>query len=314
MIKTKIELYMKFIKVICYLLLLLFVSCNVYAKSLQEIQAQFGRSSGKNKRNKVNIKILSDKEVDKLYFSESGKKFIDLYGGGWKHARTGNFIFHYRKKSDMKKLADNSEKMYAKITSDLSSNKRSDSEIDIYVMDDEHRWKRFISKFGMGPNIAGFASGEEIFLYLDWGSTKYRAFSLRLLAHELTHIIFHRIYGGSIPLWLNEGFAEYQEDKVSSYIKQAKYSDHKEMNTSSFYDIDDLVEIEIKPSGNKSEAFYLQSKRLVGYIYNKYGKEKFLVFTDKMCKGYEFKDVVMELYGDKVDSYKIFKSRANKYK
>lgn len=310
-------------KIVYFSLSLFFIvilTVNIYAKTLEDIQAKFGKADSDIDKDgdKDNIVMLDTKEAEKFIYSRDGRDFFGFYGTGWKHARAGDFIFHFRKTSNMKRLAGITEKMVNTITADLlideeDSKQRNKELIIIYLMDDEGRWKRFLSMAGVASWAVGFANGDEIFLYIDWGSTQYRPFALRLLAHELTHIVFRRLYPGYIPEWLNEGFAEYEEAEAGKYIKQAVYSRHKEMNKTDSFDIDELIALQNIPSGRR-EMFYLQSKRLVSFLYKKHGKEDFIKLIKVIQSGVSFQEAVMQVYKNEYSNYKTFKSSAARYK
>jgi len=112
--------------------------------------------------------------------------------------------------------------------------------------------------------------------------------------HELTHLIFRDIAGKStIPLWLNEGLANYEasvtsvsNDLLVKYIKEGTH-----------ILLGDLLRIGTYPEGKKMrELFYAQSEKLVEFLITQHGRKKFRKFCDLILKDKSFKDSLFSPY------------------
>ena len=300
------------------LTIFLFVSVPVFAGTIEDIKRQLSvGDTNSSKEGQEKYVILDKSAIADLDISVKGKDFLSLYKTSWKVSIFEEFTFYYRNMSNIRKLASIVEEAYLVIRNDLQTESSEDlfsaGDISIFVIDDKLKWDKFTEEIEVSRCAVGVASGKEIYLYLNWGDMNYRSFSLRLLVHELTHIILKRLYPAGLPVWLNEGIAEYEEYKAGEYIKQARSLQHREADRKSFFKIDELVSLQSIPC-NRLYSFYLQSRRLVAFLYEKQDKVKFLEFVKLTSQGYPFKNAVTEVYGDDYPSYRIFKIKAAKYK
>jgi hypothetical protein len=89
----------------------------------------------------------------------------------------------------------------------------SNTEVFVFLFEDKHKYEQFISKkhpelparrafFVAQPRRQG---GEDLMVYTYWGDRIHQD-----LRHELTHAILHSVLK-DVPLWLDEGLAEYFE-------------------------------------------------------------------------------------------------------
>jgi len=127
--------------------------------------------------------------------------------GEWKHAESEHFIYHYVDPKLVDTVLAHSETYYGWIKEAFGVEKDAWKEkVHVFVFHDEAEWKAFVARVhGGGPHPYAFTSGWELFIYRDpfWLAPQ------KTLAHELTHVIAFRFLGGPIPLFLNEGLAEF---------------------------------------------------------------------------------------------------------
>lgn len=288
------------------------------AATLNDIHKKLGKKK-EVKEQSGEIVFLGKKEVSELPLSSRSKVFYDSFKTGWKHARMGSYVFNYRKNSTMKKLAKLVERIYGEIYIDLHPGEvgevSSFSDTYIYILEDERKWKQFLDKVYVKNDLVGIAEGREIFIYFDWNDMDYRGFAIRLLAREITKIAIEDIYS-FVPVWIREGFARYEEDKTSDYIKLAYYvGENKWANKAGMYSIEELTELEYIPFDEGREGiFFMQAQRLVEFFYLKSGKGKFVNLLKVFQATRKFRNAVMKVYKDEYPTFKILLARANEYK
>ena len=110
--------------------------------------------------------------------------------------------------------------------------------------------------------IAGFRQGRDAFLD-------------SLLPHELSHLILGDFIGREhIPLWLNEGFAQWE---------QSRGRPAKESLPPLTFRLKDLMTLDIRQEADRARVslFYAQSASLVGFLIRTRGGEAFGAF----CRG-----------------------------
>lgn len=129
---------------------------------------------------------------------------------------------------------------------------------------------------------------------LEWGK--------RTIAHELTHVLvgdFTFSCLGAMPTWLVEGLAVYGEggpDKIEA--------ENFETNRTN----DTLLTFQILSSGfsedpAKADLSYSQSYYITNYLISTYGKEKLLVFLEKLKTGVELSNALESTYGFDLTSF-----------
>ncbi|QDV35863.1 hypothetical protein [Tautonia plasticadhaerens] len=94
----------------------------------------------------------------------------------------------------------------------------ADPPIDVYILDDEHAFTTFLTFHHPElPTRRAFflAAGEEAAVYTARGEHLEED-----LRHEATHALLHRA-GGEVPLWLDEGLAEYFEVEPGTLAPEA---------------------------------------------------------------------------------------------
>ena len=116
----------------------------------------------------------------------------------------------------------------------------------------------------------------------------------KIMRHELTHAFVAEISRGQCPAWLNEGIAEYEEEKVEAPNLRVFRAAIK---TNALFPIADLLDrgkiLEIKDP-LEAEVFYQQSHQFVKYLVARYG-----MFQVKK---------MLELFGEGKDSLEVIET------
>ncbi|PJC47210.1 MAG: hypothetical protein CO035_06890, partial [Candidatus Omnitrophica bacterium CG_4_9_14_0_2_um_filter_42_8] len=155
------------------------------------------------------------------------------------------------------------------------------------------KWKDFLKSIGFNADlIGGFVPNYgEREMFLCAISEGYLAVTF---PHELTHLIFKDLAGKSnIPLWLNEGLANY-EASVTSVSNELLT---KSIKQGTHILLGDLLRMTNYPQGKDArELFYAQSEKMVEFLITQYGREKFRKFCDFVFKNKSFKEAVFSVY------------------
>ena len=102
--------------------------------------------------------------------------------------------------------------------------------VQVYLFEDSDRYERFMkAKYPDLPKRRAFfiaqprpIGGEELLVYTYWGNGDRIEQDLR---HELTHALLHSVLK-DVPLWLDEGLAEYFELPPEKYAVNAEHLKH----------------------------------------------------------------------------------------
>ncbi|HZJ39278.1 MAG TPA: hypothetical protein VFD18_08900, partial [Chthoniobacterales bacterium] len=124
-------------------------------------------------------------------------------------------------------------------------------------------------------------------------------FSNNTLGHEIAHLILHRFYSDGIPLWLNEGFAQYvSKGAHASYQRARGYVAKPHSQAIAAQDLiplSMLVGMTQVPN-DKVETFYDESERLVRFLAYT-DKSNFLTLLDALARHQPFESTLLRVYG-----------------
>ncbi|MCX7824925.1 MAG: hypothetical protein N2689_05145 [Verrucomicrobiae bacterium] len=226
----------------------------------------------------------------------------------WRHAETEHFGFHFHDAGDAQKVVRLAEYFYEQIKSDLGvTQDRFIRKNHVFIFADEAAWKKFLGDGRFDGWATGFAVRSELFLFNPPG----RGFVTYLLAHEMTHCIFYRFVPRPIPLWLNEGFADFEAMRV---IARSKGLDERRVVGwgKVDYPLKELVRATKYPKDKKGQ-FYAASERLVRFLITQHDRSKFLPLVNMLADGAKFEDAVLFIHHDKYKTFAAFEEAHRKF-
>lgn len=230
---------------------------------------------------------------DKIARSAIAKKLLTK--GNWFLRESEHFSIFYRDLVQAKIVGDKAEYYFEKIVYDLGYEKdlKWDKKCQVFIVESVAKWKDFLKGIGFNPDlIGGFVPNYgEREMFLCAMSEGYLALTF---PHELTHLIFKDVAGkNTIPLWLNEGLANYEASLTS--ISNELLAKNIQQGTHIL--LGDLLRISAYPEGKEArELFYAQSEKLVEFLITQYGREKFRRFCDLILKDKSFRDTIASVY------------------
>lgn len=235
-----------------------------------------------------------------------------LEKGDWSMRETENFYIFYTDSSQAKIVSDKAEYYFEKICYDLGYENeiKWDKKCNVYIVEGVEAWREFLKKIGFNPDLVGgfVPNYGEKEMFLCAISEGYLAVTF---PHELTHLIFRDIAGTStIPLWLNEGLANYEAsvtnisgERLVEYIKQGRH-----------ILLGDLLRISGYPEGQElRELFYAQSEKLVEFLITQYGRKKFRRFCELILTDKSFKDSLFTAYRKDFENLEDFNIKLVEY-
>ncbi|MBI5150061.1 MAG: hypothetical protein HZA28_04735 [Candidatus Omnitrophica bacterium] len=157
-----------------------------------------------------------------------------------------------------------------------------------------------------------------------------------LLPHEMTHLIFRDFIGfpGEIPLWLDEGIAQWEEEARRPSMKAMAKKAYEE---DGFLTVNDMMRLDIRylPSRenvyiraalskggehgvvllsgeNLIKTYYLEAASMIGFMIERYGGETFTIFCRELRDGKDFENAIRSAYPN-ITSVKDFEERWKEY-
>ncbi len=256
---------------------------------------------------KVPFEELSDRNVSRL-----GETALKLTTVKWEHSETDHFIFHTEAGFAVAQLAGAAEWSYAEIKKDLDiAQDLFERKCHVYVFLNEQVWRGFVGKGKMEPWTGGWCTGRELFF---WSRPHFK-FQGATLPHEMTHLVLYRFVGGDIPLWLNEGLAEFEGIRLHrNYLKARGYAlpkvrDH--LDRDQYIPLKDLTgAVDYPKTRDEVVAFYTESQRLISFLYYQHGGLAPLIrFLKLQSQGSRFDSAWREIYSSKYSDPQAFEDK-----
>lgn len=250
---------------------------------------------GLNGLHEVKLSELTDSNISPL-----GKQALSIEPDQWKHAETKNFVYHFFHGFVATPVSVEAEFYYRVISKELGKDTTQwERKSHIYIFEKPEDWAEFQKKAALEPWTGGIHSGGDLFIQRN---PEYK-FKGRTLGHETTHLVIYRFFGNGVPLWLNEGYAEYASIKGFAAYNRARGYDAKPtsqvVDAASYIPVASLTSMQEYPTDVKQVAvFYVESERLVRFL-SAEGPDKFAVFMEAMSHGNKFDTALSKAYGSR---------------
>ncbi|MBU1125289.1 MAG: hypothetical protein KKC84_04630 [Candidatus Omnitrophica bacterium] len=252
-----------------------------------------------------------------------------LFAGEWKELKSDHFIVYFSNDENFaKELLSTSEGYYRDIASAIGYARYSgfwtwDNRCKIYIYPDH---ATFIAQTGQPQWSQGMADyTQRSISSFAWSS----GFLESLLPHEMAHLIFRDFVGfkGEVPLWLDEGVAQWAEKPKRNLASAAARQYYQEAR---FFILEDLMKLDISAlrdnqtiqvralqaqGGDKEKesilslrgdslvsSFYLQSASLVVFLIEKLGSDRFAHFCRQLRDGKDMQEALRFAFTPKIRS------------
>lgn len=227
---------------------------------------------------------LSDRNISPL-----GTKALAIRANEWKHAESAHFVYHFFESFVAAPVSVESEFFYSIVAKELGRDTSQwERKCHVFIFDKQEDWDQFKLSGKLDPWTGGLCAGGELFLVRD----SKRKWKGDTLGHEVTHLIVFRFVGVGIPLWLNEGFAEYAASRGYAAFWRArgyKASPRSQaVNPAQWIPVTTLTSMVNYPSDELQVlTFYNESERLVRFLAAT-DKPGFLKFFEALGQGNHF--------------------------
>lgn len=256
---------------------------------------------------------LVEKEFNQLtdkMLSKQAKLALDEDRGKWRHGETDHFVFHFQRLTEAQKLAREAEFYYWKIKDDLAVKEDlATGKSHIIMFAKPQQWKIFTADVKVPPWSVGFAAGREMFMLIEAGSQN----ASDRLAHEMTHLVFFRFVPKHVPLWLNEGFAEYESSAAYAKFKGVGTQPTRIERTVPM-DLKTLTALETYPERTEEVySLYKESERLVRFLITRHPRGDFVPFVNLLADGVSFEDALLKTYALKYRKLDDFRKAYDRF-
>ena len=254
----------------------------------------------------------------------------------WEELKGEHFIVYFiRNEKFAKEVLDKAEVYYRNIATDLGYPRYSEfwlweKRVKIYIFLDHASYLKATGQPDWTHGMADYTN-KQIISYV-WG----KDFTVSLLPHEIAHLIFRDFVGfkGEIPLWLDEGVAQWAEEAKRKYFKMLI---KKSFNENLLLSLNEMMKLDIKrlkdgrvyirSAVTKDEepsvlftdreglinAYYLQAVSLVGFLIEKYGADRFAHFCRQLRDGKALNEALKFAYPMFIRSISELETEWKKY-
>ena len=216
----------------------------------------------------------------------------------WKHAQTEHFVVHFENGIFAAKVARMAEFFYDYISADLKGvEDRVEGRSHILVFRKPQDWEHFIKQVYRGELewSASMVQGPVMYLQQmsDAGS------SADVLGHEMTHLVVNRFLTSQLPIWLNEGTAEWYEEFAYAEFKGVKKSKRTQFkNLKKVYPLEQLLGADQYPKDlMEIHTFYETAKHLVAFLQLRKTPADYTAFVTAVDKGTGALEAIGQVYG-----------------
>ncbi len=252
---------------------------------------------------------LSDRSVGPL-----GTRALAIRSDDWKHAESAHFVYHFFQSFVAAPVSVEAEFFYTVVAKELGRDTSQwERKCHIYIFEKPADWEQFKTAGQLDPWTGGLHVSGELFIVRD-PQAKWKGDTL---GHEVTHLVLHRYFGPGIPLWLNEGFAEYTASRGyaafwrargykarprAQAVDPAQWIPLAELTAGTAYPVDVL----------KVGVFYNESERIVRFL-SGVDKAGFQRFMEALAQGNRFDTALSKGFPGKFSDLAALERAAKDY-
>lgn len=265
--------------------------------------------AGLNALPEVDFSALSQSDRNPL-----GAEALAIHPQEWKHGEGDHFIYHFIHSYVATPISVEAEFHFRVIARELGMETApgGSAKSHVYIFEKPADWKLFQTKARLEPWTGGIHSRGSLFILRD---PTFR-FGNNSLGHEIAHLVLARLFQRALPLWLEEGFAEYVSRVNRASYERARNHVARPRSESLSGDrlmpLSQLTALTDYPSPDLIDIFYAESERLVRFLVAT-DREGFRGFLEAMAEGEPFDIVLARHYAGRFPNVAAFEKEFYPY-
>ncbi|MEQ1860505.1 MAG: hypothetical protein ABMA13_11270 [Chthoniobacteraceae bacterium] len=257
----------------------------------------------------VPFERLSERTIAPL-----GARALAIRKADWKHAESAHFVYHFFQSFVAAPVSVEAEFFYTVVAKELGRDTSQwERKCHIYIFEKPADWTQFKVAGQLDPWTGGLCAGGELFIVRD-PQVKWKGDTL---GHEVTHLVLHRFFGPGIPLWLNEGFAEYAAARGYAAFWRARGFQARPrsqaVDPARWIPLAEIIGAAGYPADvTKVATFYHQSERLVRFL-SSVDKAGFQRLLEALAQGNRFDTALGKSFHGKFADLAALERAAKEY-
>jgi len=257
----------------------------------------------------TSLELLSDRALTPL-----GKAALSIRPSEWKHAESANFVYHYFHSFIAAPVSVEAEFYYRVIARELEKDTTQwERKCHIYVFEEAADWAEFQKRGSLDPWTGGIHAAGSLFIRRD-PQVKWKGSTL---GHEVAHLVVERFFGAGVPLWLNEGYAEYAAARCYAAFHRARgfgaRPGSRVVPEGMYVPVGQLTALLSYPEDvAQVGVFYRESERLVRFL-SAADKRGFGTLFEALAKGARFETALAKGFGGRFKNLEALDSEFKSY-
>ena len=227
-----------------------------------------------------------------------GQAALGIRANEWRHAESANFVYHFFHSFIAAPVSVEAEFYYRVIARELEKDTAQwERKCHIYIFEAAADWAEFQKRGSLDPWTGGIHAAGSLFIQRD-PQAKFKGSTL---GHEVAHLVVERFFGAGVPLWLNEGYAEYAAARCYAAFHRARgftaRPKSRAVPAEMYVPAGQLTALLAYPADvAQVGVFYNESERLVRFL-SAADKRGFGVFFEALAKGARFETALGKGFG-----------------
>lgn len=243
------------------------------------------------------VEVARD-QMDRALLTPRATRLADAPEFKWKQAQTEHFVIHFENGIFAAKVARLAEFFYTYISTDLAGARdQQEGRSHLFIFREQKDWQLFQKNYGPEGMEWSFSMVEGSAMYLQQADNLSN--SAEVLGHEMTHLVMNRFFTGELPLWVNEGLAEWYGEFAYAAFKGIKKSKRAEFRrpANGLDPASVLAATDYPADPTQVHAFYASARHMVGFLFLDRPQEKRLTFLKLLVSGADTATALVDVYG-----------------
>lgn len=230
---------------------------------------------------RLRYEVIPVDEINRDELSPLGRRVL-RQSDRWIAGRSENFYALGSSIRSVSSAVDEAEFAWTWLHAWLGFTNAPDGRSLVVIVDDPGMWKSLIKKHGLRHDSLAMQIQRELYLKDD----PEQAVRPDRIAHEIVHVRLSRPDKRSIPLWLEEGLANYAGWRCAIEYNRTKgitlYRNQPALDDTRILSLADLLAQDEYPSEPEAAiAFYHQSEELVAALIENFGQDAVVSLIEK---------------------------------